>query len=849
MHGLRSQGTVAGRWSRSLALVAGLLVSATMSVRAEDPLARYQAVREAVIERFRASGVADTTPLGPAVVELQSLAARSTGELQARARVELGTMVRLQGDTGRAASILTEAAEASEAHGLKDAGFNAWLGVVLARMHGASDHGGAATALERATEVAGDQPTQTQRSKLAIYGAQLLSARGEFEAALVEALNASRLAPGPEDRVYAEMEVSNSLLGLVESCVHRRLLDSLSAGENDAWGACRRAAGATHLAYERAAATAAALGWHGLVQKMYAAGDRLRLRQETLELQVSVEQAQENAVFDPKEQHDVLVSQRFWPASWPTMFQELATLAEQSVAQSEAQSGSTDARSMYLRGMIADIRGGSAQAVSDFFAQAAKLLTAERTAFFDPRRRGTAIENRSAIIRVLALRLLSTRREADAFAAFESARARGLSEISQLLTRPDVTEAERVWLARLLTLDARANEIETSVVETTIARAALEPPNEALAALEEIRAERRVLLRREAGFRARMASPGYTPAGLETLQQAAVDANIPVLLYWTTPTNLLVWYVGPRGSQVHAVFVPQNVLAKKVARVVGSMNDLGKARDPFDAAAARELYLFLLGPIRELLEDASQVLIVPQGALVGLPFEVLPGPQPGEVAIDRWVISYAPSATAALKILRSRPAPIRRIHAVVDQELDASKQVMQAITATRGLQPHVVTATAAIRDRFPMILDGAEAVHLLLHGEFNPYEPLLSKLKLGHAGAGESPVLLASELVAVPLRGIRLAVLSACEGARVGLRISNEIFGFPWALIAGGVENVVLSRWLVTGASNAAWMRHFYGAVATGASPAEAAAVAMRHMRNGEFSHPYHWAAMQVSGR
>src|SRR3712207_8552876 len=40
--------------------------------------------------------------------------------------------------------------------------------------------------------------------------------------------------------------------------------------------------------------------------------------------------------------------------------------------------------------------------------------------------------------------------------------------------------------------------------------------------------------------------------------------------------------------------------------------------------------------------------------------------------------------------------------------------------------------------------------------------------------------------------GLRLAVLSACEGARVGTRVSNEIYGFPWALLAGGAEAVVL---------------------------------------------------------
>jgi CHAT domain-containing protein len=79
--------------------------------------------------------------------------------------------------------------------------------------------------------------------------------------------------------------------------------------------------------------------------------------------------------------------------------------------------------------------------------------------------------------------------------------------------------------------------------------------------------------------------------------------------------------------------------------------------------------------------------------------------------------------------------------------------------------------------------------------------------------------------------------------------LSNEIYGFPWALLATGVETAVVSRWVVSGESNGKWMRFFYGAVAEGAAPAAAAAVAMRGMRTAGRTHPYYWAAMQVNGR
>ena len=73
-----------------------------------------------------------------------------------------------------------------------------------------------------------------------------------------------------------------------------------------------------------------------------------------------------------------------------------------------------------------------------------------------------------------------------------------------------------------------------------------------------------------------------------------------------------------------------------------------------------------------------------------------------------------------------------------------------------------------------------------------------------------------SALLALPLRGMKLVVLSACESGVVQVRISNEIYGFSWVLLAGGAENAVTSRWRVDGASNGKWMQSFYSAIASG---------------------------------
>ena len=86
--------------------------------------------------------------------------------------------------------------------------------------------------------------------------------------------------------------------------------------------------------------------------------------------------------------------------------------------------------------------------------------------------------------------------------------------------------------------------------------------------------------------------------------------------------------------------------------------------------------------------------------------------------------------------------------------------------------------------------------------------------------------LTASELLAVNWRDVELVVFSACEGARIDARISNELHGLSWAPLVGGARQVVLSRWRVKSKSNARWIDAFYRALRDGQSTARARAAA-----------------------
>ena len=836
-----------------------------------DPLTPYRAAREAFIENFRVSGARDPAPLVQHLPELQSIAARTSGELRARALLEIAEIQRLSNAASEAVPSYTRAADAAARLGGSDIAFDAWMG--LARTHNlfTKDHGAAAAAMERAIAAAGANPTPKQRFDIARYLEELADARGESELALVGALDAARLAPTPNDRFYAELGTGTALSHIGESCDYRQLRDSRTINDpgDDGWGACRRAVTAAEAAYARAARTADSLGWKNLASQARSSA-YLGIRRKLIEYYAhgipdsSGLSDPDFVKFTPRNRKDVLVhsgefarrdllasttglsapadlAQRHLLTSMTGLSTraDLAKLTEQTIAFSESATGKDDPGTLQLRANLEDMRAGKPAAATELLAEGADLLAVQRASFFDPRRRGTVIESEGTLLRDLALRLLAQKRDADAFAVFESARARGLGELAQLLAGDEVTAEDRAWLAELVRLEAETSAEEMRIVEDVIGEGGLDRPADELSRWEKIQDNRLSYLRGRPDTRDRLTHASYSPSSLAELQRAASSSGIPILLYWVDKTNVYGWYLGPHGSDFRIIFLPEAALKTKIARLKAASDEQGK----FDESAARELYLYLIAPFEDVL-DAKQVIIVPQGEIVDLPFELLIEPDTGKFLVERWVVSYAPNASMASGAL-TRPVPsIKRVTAIVDNEIDDGTHEMNAIRLA-NLQLDEVNSYDVMPDKLGQSLRGTESAHLLLHGAFKA-EPLLSTLA---ETSGEAAPLSAAGLLALPLSGLKLVVLSACESGEVQHRISNEIYGFPWVLIADGAENVLTSRWRVNGASNGRWMQSFYAAIADGASPAEAAAAAMRAMLKEDGSKPYFWAAMQVIGR
>ncbi len=764
--------------------------------------------------------------------QLRNLAAGQTAGAALRTRVELANLLRIEGRSAESNAGFLAVGEEAEREGYRDVAFDAWIGVV--RTNSSRTQNETDQAYERAIVAAGPTPTRKQRHDLAAFHAQILEARGELDAALVESLESLKNAERPDDQFFDRLTTADILFDIAAPCDHRELVDARTTSDagKDRWEACRRAVAASDTAYDATLTLAQAQGWGS----QFAAERKPVLSSLALQVDNNAKREREGAISASALNQPVLVNERF--AAGPLSPQ--IALALGAMIQNAVAGGSDTPRKLYLQGLNESIQGNRAKALP-YFQQAATQLNDERRGLFDPRHRGTVIEGRLDILQDLALALLANGDQTSAFDVFESFRSRGLNELSAASLRAN-TARERELLAALVGIEAAESARLVRIRERIVSGGDASLSAGELRELDEDRVARSRLLS-DTGIRRISSNVEFRSARLTDIMRASKLSGTAVVFFWTTSVNVVVWIVSPTGqSRVRTVFLPDFMLNDLVRRVLKSSS---AADDDVaaDEAAAAQLYRHLLAPFQDFLVG-SGLMIVPQGTLMDLPFEALLEPQAKRYAIEKWAISYAPSATLAAQMLTQKASIGPEVRAIVDARLDAITQEVERISKIPAFKVKMVDADAIETSTLADLTGDANILHVLVHGSANVYEPTL--FQLGFSKQGK---VTAAQMLATSWRSTQLAVFSSCDSGEWVSSISNEIHGLPWVLMVGGAPNAIVSRWRISSASNADWMQWFYTDLAKGVTPAQAAASASRRMIASSHPRPYYWAAMRVMGR
>jgi tetratricopeptide (TPR) repeat protein len=349
---------------------------------------------------------------------------------------------------------------------------------------------------------------------------------------------------------------------------------------------------------------------------------------------------------------------------------------------------------------------------------------------------------------------------------------------------------------------------------------------------------------------------------------ADVQARLP------GDTLLLEYWVGSAGSALVWVSHDAAGLVPRATRpgephVIQQLSD-AVARKDSDwrpaSAAAGEILLAQLPP----LSNVHHLLIVPDGPLHFVPFEALTLPGSGTLLVERFDVTYLPSAALVMQ----PPAIARRWAWPWQRELVAFGDPAPAIsypleTVQWPPLPYAAEEVRRVAHALPgrdeihlgadarkqFVTDGrlraAPVVHFSTHAVADTRDPDRSRILLApRVPGGPADYLFLRDVNDLDLTGVGLVTLSACDTARGKVIRGEGVEGFSPALLAAGASAVVTTLWDVADRPGAEFMTQFYASASGGASTSDALRQAKLQFLRSQlaWTHPYYWAGYLLSG-
>jgi CHAT domain-containing protein/Tfp pilus assembly protein PilF len=484
--------------------------------------------------------------------------------------------------------------------------------------------------------------------------------------------------------------------------------------------------------------------------------------------------------------------------------------------------------------------------------------------------------------------LVAVGQMAEAFRVLERGRARTfLAQLAErnLLFSTDLPEE----IAR------RRRELDKELEATQGVLARLSATRDAAEAerlldrLREIRDQQRVVTAQIRRSSPRLASLQY-PESLDLAgSRRALDPGTALLSYLVGEEKSYLFVVKPPDLADPGLSVFTLPIGRKaLLETVGSFRSLlqNARSDPaLVTARAKELYELLIGPAETRITTARRLLVSANGPLYTLPFAAL-------VRKNRYLVEWKPihsvlSATVYAELKKTRRlAPDLEESQIVgfgdpayprlatDEDTAPTAALDEILTAVRrGLSLDPIPATRqevetianlfprariylgreATEERAKTVGSQARLLHFACHGLLDERFPLDSALALTipeHQVEGQDNGLLhAWEIMESMRLDADLVTLSACDSG-LGKEIGGEgLVGLTRAFQFAGARSVLASLWSVSDVSTADLMKRFYGYLRKGRSKDAALRAAQIDLiRSQGFSHPYYWAAFQLTG-
>lgn len=363
------------------------------------------------------------------------------------------------------------------------------------------------------------------------------------------------------------------------------------------------------------------------------------------------------------------------------------------------------------------------------------------------------------------------------------------------------------------------------------------------------------------------------PISLNEVQGMLLKEGESLLECFWGETELYLFVIGQKNFHVLTIPVKEQETAKRIEQLLTPFRKIGRSQSleetlkQVDLNLAYELYQRIVQPAESYLQGIHTLLVVPDGALHYLPFEMFVTQQPeiqakGEnvfsryheasYLIRRYAMVYAPSASVLkpdlLYHVQDAGQPEHTFLALAPFSEGKLAQSAPVIEAMRELtivennqrgQNFEFSPLSFSKDEVKTIASlfpsscqyflGSEAteqivhqqgadyrfVHLATHGLIDPEHPMYSGI------AFYDGLLQMYETFNLELRA-DLVALSACETGLGALKRGEGLIGLTRAFMYAGTPSVLVSLWSVDDQSTSYLMTEFYRRLNAGCHKAEA---------------------------
>ncbi len=379
--------------------------------------------------------------------------------------------------------------------------------------------------------------------------------------------------------------------------------------------------------------------------------------------------------------------------------------------------------------------------------------------------------------------------------------------------------------------------------------------------------------------------PGNDVISLEDMQSMCPDKNTVFLVYSTGDSSSSMWVITANSHQLYRL-PGQKKLREQVETMRVSMLDPKPEISDFFSGAGRLLYNELIMPAEPYLSRKSRLIIIPDGVLSYLPFQVLLTDDINvknsvsysslPYLVMKYPVSYCQSGSILKKLLAERTAnnkvrlENKRLVAFGDpvfsdpnspdtdpgknySRLEYSGQEIEKIAGYfKPENTNLYLRENACEDNVKKTCNLAKYnyIHFATHGDIDEENPGLSSLVFTkNDNSPEDGYLHANEIYNLDLNA-DLVVLSACQTGLGKLVRGEGIVGLTRAFMYAGTPSVLVSLWSVSDLSTSMLMDSFYrNLVKSRLNKTDALRKAQLDLINNvKFSNPFYWAPFVLIG-